>query len=142
MSAAPFVHVDRVRYADLDTMRHLNNVAFVRLFESARVAFMHRVFPEHDPTDPADFPVVLAEVHIAYRAPAYFGEEVRTAVWPADLRRSSFRTEFRMTVEEREIADGHGVYVGYDYVAERARPLSPRIAERLKPLAGTANGVG
>ena len=40
MSDWPFVQPDRVPYADLDTMRHLNNVAFVRFFESARIAFM------------------------------------------------------------------------------------------------------
>ena len=136
MSASdwPFTHLDRVRFADVDAMRHLNNVAFVRFFESARIAFMRQVFPEHDPTDPADFPVVLAETSIAYRAPAYYDEEVATSIRPAALGRSSFRTEFRMYVEERFIADGYGVYVGYDYVGERAQPLSPRIVEGLRPL--------
>lgn len=132
----PFSHVEAVRYADLDTMRHVNNVAFVRFFETARIAFMAHVFPEHDPTDPADFPAVLAEVHFRYRAPAHFGEEIRTRVRPADLRRSSFATPFEMRSERdgRLLADGHGVYVGYDYVAERALPLSPRLRERLEAL--------
>jgi acyl-CoA thioester hydrolase len=135
----PFTHTDRVRYADVDTMRHVNNVAFVQFFEDARIAFMHSLFPEHDPTDPDEFPVVFAELHLAYRAPAYFGEEIRTSVRPSHLERSSFRAEFRMAVGERLIAEGHGVYVGYDYVAERAEPLAERIVERITPLlAGTA----
>ena len=134
MSDWPFTHSDRVRYADVDAMRHLNNVAFVRFFESARIAFMRHVFPEHDPTDPSDFPVVLAETSIAYRAPAYYDEEVRTQIRPAELGRSSFRTQFRMHVDDRLIADGYGVYVGYDYVAERAQPLTERIVEGLRPL--------
>ena len=139
MSDWPFTHAGRVRYADVDTMRHLNNVSFVRFFEDARIAFMHSLFPEHDPTDPAEFPVVFAELHMSYLAPAYYGEEVRTNVRPSHLRRSSFRTEFRMEVGDRLIAEGHGVYVGYDYVAERAQPLTERIVERLSPLlAGTA----
>ena len=143
MSAWPFVHCDRVRYADVDTMRHLNNVAFVRFFESARIAFMHSLFPEHDPTDPEQFPVVLAEVHVAYRAPAYFGEAVRTSVRPSQLERSSFRTEFRMAVGDRLIAEGYGVYVGYDYEAERARPLPERIVDRVSPLlASPPDAVG
>ena len=136
MSDWPFVHVDRVRYADVDTMRHLNNVAFVGFFESARVAFMQQVFPEHDPTDPADFPVVLAEVHVAYRAPAYYGEEIHTHVRPSRMERSSFRAEFEMRsgADDRLLADGFGVYVGYDYVAEQAQALSERVVERLTPL--------
>ena len=134
MSDWPFTHRDRVRYADVDTMRHLNNVAFVQFFEDARIAFMHWLFPEHDPTDPEKFPVVFAELHLAYRAPAYFGEEVATAVRPSHLERSSFRAEFRMQADERLIAEGYGVYVGYDYVAERAQPLAERIVQRLRPL--------
>jgi acyl-CoA thioester hydrolase len=130
----PFTHADRVRYADVDTMRHLNNVAFVQFFEDARIAFMHSLFPEHDPTDPDEFPVVFAELHLAYRAPAYFGEEIRTSVRPSHLERSSFRADFRMAVAERLIAEGHGVYVGYDYAAERAQPLPERIVERITPL--------
>jgi acyl-CoA thioester hydrolase len=137
----PFSHSDRVRYADVDTMRHLNNVAFLRFFESARIAFMREVFPEHDSTDPADFPVVLAETHIAYRAPAYFDEEVVTSIRPAALARSSFRTDFRMQVGERLIAEGNGVYVGFDYVAERAQPLSARIVDGLRPLLA-AGAIG
>jgi len=133
-SGWPFTHVDRVRYADVDTMRHVNNVAFVRFFESARIAFMHHHFPEHDPTDPGDFPTVLAEVHIAYRAPAYFDEQVRTHIRPSHLERSSFRTEFEMRAgeDERLVAEGYGVYVGYDYVAERAQPLPDHVRERLQ----------
>jgi acyl-CoA thioester hydrolase len=129
-----FEHTDRVRYGDLDTMRHLNNVAFVQFFESARVAFMHDLFPEHDPTDPAAFPVVLAEVHLAYRAPGYLDDDIRTSVRPADLQRSSFRVEFEMRAGERLLAEGYGVYVGYDYVAERAQPLADEVRGRLEPL--------
>ena len=139
MSDWPFTHADRVRYADVDTMRHLNNVAFVQFFEDARIAFMHSLFPEHDPTDPEEFPVVFAELHLHYRAPAYFGEEIRTSVRPSHLERSSFRTEFRMQASERLIAEGYGVYVGYDYVGEGAQLLTERIVDRLAPLlAGTA----
>ena len=134
MSEWPFTHRDRVRYADVDTMRHLNNVAFVQFFEDARIAFMHWLFPEHDPTNPEQFPVVFAELHLAYRAPAYFGEEIATGVRPSRVERSSFHAEFRMQADERLIAEGHGVYVGYDYVAERAQPLAERIVQRLRPL--------
>jgi hypothetical protein len=39
-----------------------------------------------------------------------------------------------MQATERVIAEGYGVYVGYDYVAERAQPLAERIVQRLRPL--------
>ena len=39
---------DRIRYGDLDTNAHLNNVAYHGFFESARVAYMRELFPEID----------------------------------------------------------------------------------------------
>src|SRR3712207_7518226 len=35
-----FVHEERVRFGDLDAMRHLNNVVFLRYFETARITFL------------------------------------------------------------------------------------------------------
>jgi acyl-CoA thioester hydrolase len=111
-------------------------VAFLRFFESARLAFMRHAFPHHDPTDPADFPAVLAEVHVHYHAPAYLDDQIRTFVRPRELRRSSFEVEFEMRREGdgTVLADGHGVYVGYDYVAEQTRPLAAEMAGRLREL--------
>ena len=40
-----YVHLERVRFGDLDAMRHLNNVVFLRYFETARIAFMRDLFP-------------------------------------------------------------------------------------------------
>ena len=78
----PFAYVDRVRFGDLDAMRHLNNVAFLGFFESARIAFMAEVIPEHGPRAPDDFGLIFAECHITYRSPAFFDEEIRTQIRP------------------------------------------------------------
>ena len=40
-----YVHRERVRFGDLDAMRHLNNVVFLRYFETARIAFMRDHVP-------------------------------------------------------------------------------------------------
>ena len=119
-------HVDRVRFGDLDAMRHLNNVAFLQFFESARIAYITTVVPSHRPAEPEDdWGLIFAECHINYRAPAFFDEEIRTNVRPSHLRRSSVRIEFLMesTADGRTLAEGWGALVGYDYVAGRACPL-------------------
>lgn len=129
-----FSYVDRVRFGDLDAMRHLNNVAFLGFFESARIAFMQEALPAHDPTAPDDFGLIFAEAKIHYRSPAYFDEDIRTYVRPSTLRRSSFRVEFEMRSErdERLLAEGYGVLVGYDYAGASATLLPERVAARLR----------
>ena len=131
------VHVERVRFGDLDAMRHLNNVVFLRYFESARIAFISELLPAHDPTSPEEDPtgMIFAECHINYRSPVHYDEELRTVCTIGEIRRSSFQIEFRMEVGERLAAEGYGWLVGYDYVAQKASPLPDDLRAALEAAA-------
>jgi acyl-CoA thioester hydrolase len=130
----PFSYVDRVRFGDLDAMRHLNNVAFLSFFESARIAYITQLVPDHQPTSPDPFGLIFAECHINYRAPAFYDDEIRTWVRPGDVARSSFRVYFEMRAEadDRLLAEGYGVLVGYDYRAGRAMALPDAMRDALQ----------
>ena len=135
-----YVHHDNVRFGDLDAMRHLNNVAFLGFFESARIAYITELLPSHDAAHPeGDFGLIFAECHIAYRAPAFYAEEIRTTVSPTTLRRSSFRLAFRMESgkDGRLLAEGWGALVGYDYVAGKPTPLPDKLTEALQGEGAT-----
>ena len=130
-----FVHHERVRFGDLDAMRHLNNVVFLRYFETARIEYIAALAPEHAPTAPRVFGFIFAECHIAYRSTVHYGEDIRTFVWPQELRRSSLKLGFEMRVEadDRLAAEGWGTLVGYDYEAGRAQPIPDELRERIEP---------
>ena len=121
----PFVHTERVRFGDLDAMRHLNNVVFLRYFETARIAYIRSLLPQHDPAHPESeqFGLIFAECHINYRSPVYFDEEVDVECSIGEVRRSAFQVAFTMRVGERVAADGYGWLVGFDYAAEKSTPL-------------------
>ena len=129
----PHTHVERVRFGDLDAMRHLNNVVFLRYFETARIAYIRELLPEHAPADPegSGFGLIFAECHIAYRSPVQFDEEVAVTCKVDEVRRSSFRIAFDMRVGTRLAAEGHGWLVGYDYEAGHSTPLPDALRERL-----------
>lgn len=133
-SPATFVHREVVRFGDLDAMRHLNNVAFLRYFETARIDFLRTLAPDRNPaaSDRSAFGLVLAECHIAYRSPVHFDEEVAIGCWVAEVRRSAFKLGFDMRVGERPAADGWGWLVGFDYSAQRSQPLSDELRDRLE----------
>ena len=118
-------HVERVRFGDLDANRHLNNVVFLRYFETARIAYIRELIPVHDPTHPEGdaFGVIFAECHINYRSPVHFDEQVDVQCSITNVRRSSFRVQFDMRVEGRLAAEGYGWLVGFDYTTEKATPL-------------------
>jgi acyl-CoA thioester hydrolase len=130
----PYSYVDRVRFGDLDAMRHLNNVAFLQFFESARIAYLTTLIPGHSPIAPeGDFGLIFAECHVNYRAPAFYEEEIRTWIRPGDVARSSFKVHFEMVAEGdgRLLAEGYGVLVGYDYAGGRATALTDDLRARL-----------
>jgi acyl-CoA thioester hydrolase len=132
----PFSHVDQVRYADLDTNRHLNNVAVHQFFEGARVAYIRGLLPELDPLgrESEAFGMIFAETHVRFRSPGFYEDELRTHVRVEELKRSSVRIAFKSVCEGdgRLVADGWGTLVGYDYDAGRSAPLPAYVAERLR----------
>jgi acyl-CoA thioester hydrolase len=132
-----FVHREIVRFGDLDAMRHLNNVAFLRYFETARINFVRTLSPDRNPLDGGDASgLILAECHINYRSPVFLDEEVAVGCWVGELRRSSFRVDFDMDVGERRAADGYGWLVGFDFERQSARPLDDDLRARLEAASG------
>ncbi|MBJ7331898.1 MAG: acyl-CoA thioesterase [Solirubrobacteraceae bacterium] len=130
----PFTHHERVRFGDLDAMRHLNNVVFLRYFETARIAYLRTLAPEHSPANPErdTFGMIFAECHIHYRSPVFFDEEVAIACAVGEVRRSAFRVDFTMRVDERLAAEGYGWLVGFDYDAQTSAHLPDSLRDRLE----------
>ena len=129
-----FVHTERVRFGDLDAMRHLNNVVFLRYFETARISYLNSLFAGHDPVNrDGGFGFIFASCHIDYRSPGHFDEEVAIRVRPAEIGTKSLKLEFDMRVSERLLAEGYGVLVGYDYSSGETTPLPDDLRARLGP---------
>ena len=140
MSGWRYSFHDRIRYGDLDTNAHLNNVAVHGFFESARVAYMRELFPDIEPLGRSGaFGMIFAETHVRFASPGFYEEDLRVDVRPTELRRSSVKIAFEMRCEadERLVADGWGTLVGYDYEQNRAAPLTDEIAEKMRDEGAT-----
>lgn len=131
MNGFRYVYETKVRFSDLDAMRHVNNATFIQYLESARLGFWLHV-TQRDGLGALD--MILARTEIDYRSPAHFGEAVRVGVRCAWLRRSSFGLELR--VEERAsgrlLAEAKKVCVHYDFESQLSLPLPPAIRAQLK----------
>ena len=96
-AAWPFSFSDKIRFSDLDTQGHLNNVAFLVFVESARIAYAVSVAePDEAPFGTqTDYTFMVVEVKIAYRSPGQFGETIETRLRPSQVGRSSSRPTSR-----------------------------------------------
>lgn len=122
-------HPIEIRYNDTDALGHVNNAVYFSYFEAARGGYYTEVVghPFGTGPDAEKRTFVIAEAHISYRAPAFYGEPLSVAVRVGWVSRSAFSLEYVVEVGDspigpaRRIADGSTVQVFYDF--ERGRPM-------------------
>jgi len=117
-----YEHPIEVRFVDTDALGHVNNAVYLSYFEAARAGYYAAVAGQPFGTgeDASGHTFVIAEARIAYRAPAFFAEQVLVGCRFAWASRSSFGLEYRVRAEAsavagaRLIADGDSVQVMFD----------------------------
>ena len=118
---------DQIRYGDLDTNAHLNNVAVHGFFESARVAYMRGLFPEIEPLALGIVRDDLRRDARALRLAGFYEEDLRVDVRPTELRRSSVKIAFEMRCAAD---DGSSPTAGARSWATTTRRAAPRRSRR------------
>lgn len=131
--AGDFSHVHRVevRLADTDAMGHVNNAAYLTYVEIARVAYYEQVTGQALPlgVHGSEEGMILAEIRMTYRSPAFFGETLAVESRVERIGRTSFQMVHRITAPEsrygpaRLIATSDSTLVSYDYTDERPIPV-------------------
>ena len=80
MSNFRFYHPIEVRYGDLDPQGHVNNAKHLTYFEQARVAYMIELGLFTRDQSFMTIGVIIADVHITYLEPIYFGQSIKVGV--------------------------------------------------------------
>ena len=139
-------HAVEVRLADTDAMGHVNNANYLTYVEIARVAYYEQVTGNALPigTHGAEEGMILAEIRMTYRSPAFYGETLTVETRVERIGRTSFAMVHRMTAPEsrygpaRLIAVADSVLVSYDYQQERPIPVPDEWREAMKRFEGRA----
>ncbi len=139
-----YQHPIEVRYGDTDALGHVNNAVYLSYFEAARAGYYEAVTGRAFGTgeDGQRHLFVIAEAHIAYRAPAFFGEPIVCAARVAWVTRSSFGIEYRVRCDggpiapARHIADGGTTQVMWDPQSGRPGRIPPDLLAALEAFEG------
>ena len=103
-----------VRFADLDTMGHLNHAKYLTFMEQARVLYIKQVCELADGWD--NFGVILANITCDYHQPVAFAEIVTIYTRCSRLGGKSFDLEYVLINENAEtVAKGKTVMVAFNY---------------------------
>ena len=90
--------------------------------------------------------MILADVRVAYRSPAFYGELLAVETRVMRLGRTSFTMEHRITAPDsrygkaRVVATAESVLVSYDYTVGRPIPLPARLRDAVIAFEGLPAG--
>ncbi|HET6152962.1 MAG TPA: thioesterase family protein [Marmoricola sp.] len=116
------VHPLRVRWSDLDTYHHVNNVKYVEFFQEARIAYTRSMHHEGDVFGA----FVIARIDIDYKRPVDFR---RTAYavhsWISKVGNSSAVFASELRDGDAVLATTQVVAVGFDTETQRSAPMLP-----------------
>ena len=138
MSEYHFFHPIEVRYGELDPQGHVNNAKFLTYFEQARIEYWIQMgFFSRDQSF-MEIGVIIADVHITYLEPVYFGQNIKVGVRVVRLGNKSMNWEQNVVDADtgRELARGELVVVTYDYKQEKTIPIPQRWREKIIEFEG------
>ncbi len=141
MSGYKFFHPIEVRYGDLDPQGHLNNAKFLTYFEQARVYYFVQLGLFGMQQSFMDIGVIVADIHIKYRAPVLWGEPINAGVRTAKLGTKSITLEQCVTDKstERLYADGTVILVAYDYHEHHTIRVPEAWRDKISQFEGLQN---
>ena len=133
MSDYRFYHPIEVRYRDLDPQGHVNNAKHLTYFEQARVAYMIELGLFTKDQSFMKIGVILADAHIAYFEPIYFGQSIKVGVHAVKFGYKSMTWEQNILDADtgKELAKGEVVIVTYDYKEGKTIPIPQEWRERI-----------
>jgi acyl-CoA thioester hydrolase len=126
----PHVYPCRVRWSDIDSYGHVNNVMYFEYFQEARIAFLSgfsRVSGART--------LVVARQVVDYKVPMLFRDPAYPIhTWVTRRGTSSFTLTSQIRDGDRLVATAETVIVAFDGDAQRSRPLDDAEVEALDAM--------
>ena len=128
-----------VQWGDQDAFGHVNNTAYLRWFESARIEYGMRVVLG-DMSVGKEVGPILAAVSCQYRRQLEFPDTVQVGARITRIGRSSMTMEHRIISERWRavVAEGDSTLVTFDYAGQKSVPLPADIRARIEATEGKA----
>jgi len=116
----------QVRFSDLDTYGHVNNVKYFEYFQEARINYMAQIWRDVERED-RGVPLVIAQTSVDYRVPIHFRTEPYPVhSWVSHVGNSSFVIEGEITDGDTVLSRARVVLVTFDRKTQAAAP-APKI---------------
>lgn len=137
MSEFKFYFPIQVRYGDLDPQWHVNNAKFLTYFEQARFGYLVEL-KLWDGKSFMDLGLIVADVHISYKAPIILGQKIRVGVRVSKIGNKSLTYACLLEDEGTHavLATAEIIGVSYNYHTHTTEPVSQEWRQKISLYEG------
>ncbi len=129
---------DQVRFYELDALNHVNNVVFLKWFETARVRYVQDLgLTSYGPGDPQ---LVIRHQTADYFAPMHQNESYVVTARTSSIKSSSLVMDYAAYAEGECRASGSAVLVSLEQDGKTRRPHVAEAVARIIEEDGAARG--
>lgn len=132
-----------VVWGDMDSFRHVNNITYMRYFESVRMVYMDRInyseWLEKHGIGP-----VLKTVTCNYKMPLLFPDTVTMGVKVTDLQSDRFTMHHIVFSEKHQkiAAEGESVLVYFNFEEGRKAPIPAEMLKIMRDIQPSLRTAG
>ena len=137
MAPFKFNEIVQVRYGDLDPQGHVNNTRFLAYTEQARLAYLVHL-GLWDGASFLDLGIIVADIHINFMAPIFWGQTVKVGVRVGRLGNKSLNFEFAVqdAASDQIFARVETIVVAYNYHTQTSIPIPSLWREKIAGFEG------
>lgn len=127
----------QVRYGDLDPQWHVNNAKFLTYIEQARFAYLVEL-QLWDGKSFMDLGLIIADVHVSYKAPIMLGQKVRVGVRVQKIGNKSltYFCQIEDEITHAVMAMAEIVGVSYNYNIHATQPVPEDWRKKISQFEG------
>jgi len=129
-----------VAWGEMDAFQHVNNIVYLRYFESARIAYFERLgYIEFRQT--TGIGPILGSLQCRFKIPITYPDQVFVGTWVSQIDADRFIIKFQIVSQKHQkvAAEGEGVIVSYDYRENKKAPLPEEVKQRIQALEATVS---
>ncbi len=129
-----------IAWGEMDAFQHVNNIVYLRYFESGRMAYFERLqllnFMERTGIGP-----ILASIQCKFKVPLTYPDIVSVGTHVSSVGTDRFTMEYIVVSHKHQkpAAQGEGVIVSFDYRGNKKASLPEELRRRIAQVEALAS---
>ncbi len=135
LKSYPVIMEIPVAWGEMDAFQHVNNVIYIRYFESIRIAYFEKI-NWFELSSVNSIGPILGSTSCRYLFPATYPDTIFAGARITEIKEKRLTMEYLLVSKKHEkpVAEGNAIVVSYDYKNQKSALLPESIVGAIKNL--------